>query len=131
MNEFESPTPASPNMDELKEQCAALRWQSVTLLIALLAVSGILTIYLYTQARIAKSDLETFRAQTSQLVEAYKKDEPVIKQFTARLAEFGKTHPDFAPILAKYQIAVATAATPTTSTPPAASAPKAAPTPKK
>jgi hypothetical protein len=52
----------------------------------------------------------------------YEKARPIMEQFVARAQDFGRTHPDFAPILVKYNL-MSTGAPPKTVTAPVA-APK-------
>jgi hypothetical protein len=74
------------------------------------------------------------------VVQAYNNDKPNVDAFVAKLADYGRTHPDFAPIMKKYQLqpptnSVAPASAPktagTTSPAPAKAAPAPAPAPKK
>jgi len=125
MIEPENPSPEASDLGELKEQCAALRSQTTALLLALVVLSGTLSAYLFVQARRARVDLEAFRPQANQVAEAIKREDPAIRDFFAKLNEFGRTHPDFQPVLSKYKIQTPAApATATTSAPPAAPAPK-------
>jgi hypothetical protein len=101
---------------ELRERCASLTRQSNTLLLGLLVVSLTLTAYLGLQWRRSGNDLLAIRPQAAQVVEAAKKEEQGIKDFVAKLAEYGKTHPDFQPIINKYKI-TASAPTGGTNTP--------------
>ena len=130
MNEPETTTSMRPDVDELKAECAALRHQATTLLLALLVLSGTFTVYLGLQARRANKDLETIRPQAAQIREASLREEPFIKDLAIKLAEFGRTHPDFMAVLNKYKIQIKAApGAATNSAAPAASAP-AAVTPK-
>lgn len=119
MNETETNSPAPV---ELSEQVAALQRQVFTLLLALIVVSGTLTVYLYRQASLTGKDIQTLRTQ---VIEPFKQRQPAMENFLNQLAAYGQTHPDFRPILQKYGI------NSTSAVPAAATAPKPAAPAKK
>lgn len=98
MNEPEMNSPASA---ELSGQVAALQRQVFTLLLALIVVSGTLTVYLYRQASLMGKDIATVKPQAQQLIQAYKQNMPALETFVNQLAAYGQTHPDYRPILQK------------------------------
>jgi hypothetical protein len=101
MNETETnPTPQT----ELLDQVVALRQQVFTLLLALVVVSGTLTVYLYRQASTIGKDLNAVKPQATQMIEAFKREQPSMENFVKQLTAYGTTHPDFQPILKKYGI---------------------------
>lgn len=125
MNESEmnpAPQTATPQTD-LMYQVVALRHQVFTLLLALVVVSGTLTVYLYRQASVARKDLAAVKPQATQMIEAFKRDHPMMDTFVKQLTAYGVTHPDFQPILKKYGI-VPQAQGPTPVAPAAPAAPK-------
>ncbi len=90
-----NPTPA----EDLSAQIAVLRRQSLTLLLALIVVSGTLTVFLYRQARLAGSDV----AQIKQVVNNFSQNRPAIESFVNQLIAYGNKNPDFAQqVLKKY-----------------------------
>ena len=97
MNEFEigSPAPA-----ELTDQIAALRRQVTTLLLALIVVSGTLTVYLWYQSRITGKEIDVVRPQVLQMMNVFNQSSLVVE----KLVVYGQAHPDFQPILKKYGI---------------------------
>ena len=105
----ESPTPT-----ELSDQIAALRRQTFTLLLALIIVSGTLTVFLYRQASLTRRDIAAIKPQATQIIQAYAQNAPNIQNFVKQLAAFGATHPDFRPVLQKYGIPPAGTAAPVT-----------------
>ena len=113
MNESETNPPAQT---ELTDQIVALRHQVFTLLLALVVVSGTLTVVLYRQAKLTSRDIETIKPQATQIIEAFKRDRQGMENFVKQLTAYGSTHPDFQPILRKYGIVPP---------PPAAAAPAA------
>ena len=106
MNESETnpaPQTAAPQTD-LMDQVVALRHQVFTLLLALVVVSGTLTVYLYRQASVARKDLAAVKQQATQMIDAFKRDHSGMDAFVKQLTAYGVTHPDFQPILKKYGI---------------------------
>ena len=87
---------AAPN-----PEIAALKNQVFTLLMALIVVSGTLTIFLYRQSSLAGSDL----AQARQLNVVVTQNETALMNFINSLVAYGEKHPDFLPVLKKYGIA--------------------------
>ena len=83
-------------------EISALRNQVFVLLIALIVVSGTLTVYLFRQASLMRKDIDSFKQQTQQIFVAFDKNKALIGGFESQLIAYGKTHPDFVPILAKY-----------------------------
>jgi hypothetical protein len=128
MDNLESNPASQPDVSELRSQCESLRQLVISLLVLLLVVSGTLSLYFWRQFRITKGALDVARPQISQMVAEYNKGQGVaIDNFVAKLKEFEKKNPDFAPILAKYGIPLG----PSTSAPPAtATAPAPAPAKK-
>src|SRR5882762_2864487 len=131
MEAFEAKNAVAGDTDDVKQQCAALQRQVTTLLLALVVVSGTLSVFLWRQARYARADLEAVKQPAAQIIQAFnKQDKAYMDNFVARLADYGRTHPDFVPTLNKYKIAVP-AAPITASPPPATATPKPAAAPKK
>ena len=99
MNEPETNLPVQT---ELMDQIVALRHQVFTLLLALVVVSGTLTVVLYRQARLTGRDIEGIKPQANQIIDAFKRDRQGMENFVKQLTAYGVTHPDFQPILKKY-----------------------------
>lgn len=97
-------SPASSELTELKAQCAQLRAQTHNLRIAQLIVAFAVAGFFWVEARRNGQALETMRPQAAQVADVTKKQSPAINDFVNRLAEFGRTHPDFVPVLTKYGI---------------------------
>ena len=104
-------TPESNNQD--RSEIAALKTQVFTLLMALVVISGTLTVYLYRQSSLAGKDL----AQAKKLDAAVSHNEAALESFVSKLVAYGKTHPDFEPILKKYGIQPNQVAAPVTAAP--------------
>jgi hypothetical protein len=122
MDEIETKAPAQADLNELREEYEALRHLVVSILVLAVVVSGTLTIYLLRQYKSTHSELVQFRPGAVQMINDYQKLRgPMQEQFVHKLIEYGKTHPDFGPIVTKYGLTPATnAAPPATSTPPTA-----------
>jgi hypothetical protein len=128
MNDPETRSAPKGDPEDLRQQCASLQRQVTTLLLAVFVLSGTLTVFLWRQARYARADLEVLKLPAAQIIQTFKQEKPIMDDFFVRLNEFSKTHPDFAPILAKYRVPPTTAAA-TTSAPPAVVAPPPASVP--
>jgi len=85
---------------EPNPEIAALKNQVFTLLMALIVLSGTLTIFLYRQSSLAGSDL----AQAKQLNVMVTQNETALGNFLNSLVAYGEKHPDFLPVLKKYGI---------------------------
>ncbi len=93
------------NLDSDSE-IAALKRQMFSLLLALIVVSGTLTVYLYRQASVTGKDIAAIKPQATQIIGAFNKDQKLIVEFVNALVAYGQTHPDFQPVLRKYGIGV-------------------------
>jgi hypothetical protein len=87
------------------DQVAALQRQVFSLLVALIVVSGTLTVYLYRQASIERKDYDAIAPQAKQIVGAYNQNQKLMIDFVNALVNYGQAHPEFRPVLAKYGIA--------------------------
>ena len=87
-------------MNDNNNEIAALKNQIFTLLVALIVVSGTVTVYLYRQASLAGKDL----AQGQQLASVLNQNEAAVQTFVTQLVAYGERHPDFVPVLKKYGI---------------------------
>jgi hypothetical protein len=90
---------------DLNSEISALRNQVYVLLIALIVVSGTLSVFLYRQASITRKDLDALKPQAEQLINSFNQNQALIANFVNQLVAYGQTHPDFVPVLAKYGIA--------------------------
>lgn len=85
----------------INPEIAALKNQVFTLLMALIVVSGTLTVFLYRQSSLTGSDL----TQAKQLNTMVTQNETALVNFINQLVAYGEKHPDFVPVLKKYGIA--------------------------
>ena len=124
MDNVENKTPIQAHTNDLQEQCDALRHIVVSLLVLVIVISGTFNIYLLRQWRTASKDLAGIRPQAAQMIAEYQKvSAPLMTVFVKKITEYGRTHPDFAPVLAKYGLKPAG----TTAEVPATAAPQARP----
>lgn len=122
MSELDIKAPAATEPADWQEQRARLERQINFLLVALVIVSGTLTVFLWRQVRYAKRDLEMLRPVAAQVIQEFNQKKPEVDAFIARLFEYGRAHADFAPIINKYQIKPLTGAPPAAATSPAPAA---------
>jgi hypothetical protein len=99
MNESETNLPAQT---ELTDQIVALRHQVFTLLLALVVISGTLTVVLYRQSRLTGRDIDAIKPQATKIIQAFAQRRASMENFVKQLTDYGSTHPDFQPILLKY-----------------------------
>jgi hypothetical protein len=124
---FEDRALSQPGLADLQDQIGALRHLAVSILILLVVISGTFTIYLLRQWRTVNKELAGFRPQATQLVGEYQRvSAPVMSDFVKKVTEYGRTHPDFMPVLAKYGLkpGSSTGAAPVTATAPPPAVPK-------
>ena len=107
--------------DDSNTQISALQRQVFALLLALIVVSGTLTVFLYQQARISGKEIDAVKPQAQKIIAAYNENQALMANFVNQLVAYGQAHPDFRPVLAKYGIA------PVPGVPAAAPPPAAAP----
>ncbi len=87
------------------EQVSVLQRQVFSLLVALIVVSGTLTVYLYRQASLARKDYEAIAPQAQQVIGTFNQNQQLLVSFVNQLVAYAQLHPDFRPVLAKYGIA--------------------------
>ncbi len=127
MDNLDNRTPVQSGEGDLRAQYQSLRHLVTSILVLLVVISGTLNIYLLRQWRSSSKDLEVVRPQAARMLTEYQKvSGPLMENFVKKLAEYGQTHPDFAPIMAKYNLKPAgqTGAPPATATPPSGAKPK-------
>jgi hypothetical protein len=111
-NESSDPAADDASVADLKETVAALQRQFFSLMLAVIVVSGTVSLYLYRQASLIRKDLD----QTEKIVAAFQHDRPVMLNFLGKLNDYAKTHPDVNQIVMRNGFA----APPATAAPPAA-----------
>jgi hypothetical protein len=104
MDNLDNKTPIQPGENDLQAQYDALRHLVTSTLILVIVISGTFNIYLLRQWRSVSKELTQMRPQAAQLIADYQKSGPLMDDFVSKITEYGRTHPDFAPILAKYNL---------------------------
>ena len=104
MNEIQSKTPDSPETSEIQNRCASLDRRLSFLLLAVFVISGTLTVFIGIQSRRLGKDLAASLPQATEIMNKAKGEMPVINAFMSKLTEYGRTHPEFSPIIAKYRL---------------------------
>jgi len=103
MDNLDNKTSLQPVANDLQEQFDALRHLVVSILILVIVISGTFNIYLLRQWRTASKDLAGIKPQAAQMIAEYQRvSGPLMTDFVKKITEYGRTHPDFAPVLAKY-----------------------------
>jgi hypothetical protein len=124
-SEIKPQTQMEPDLADLQDQFEYLRSTVISILLLLVVVSGTLTIYLLRQVRYAKSDLNAFRPQATQIISDYARlTRPRMDVVLKAVEDYGRTHSDYVPILTKYGLKPAAAAPAPAAPPPAVPAPK-------
>jgi len=124
MESLENKTPVQTDSGDLQAQYDALRQMIVSLMVLVVVISGTLNIYMLRQWRSASKDLTAIRPQATQMIAEFQKvSGPLMQDFVKKISDYGRTHPEFAPILAKYGLKAGTPANPP-STSPTTAAPK-------
>ena len=98
-SEMDSLQPTEP-----ANQIAALQRQVFTLLLALVVVSGTLTVFLWYQSRITGKEIDANKSQAMQVMDMFNQTRPGVEKLIPQLIAYGQTHPDFQPILKRYGI---------------------------
>jgi hypothetical protein len=75
-----------------------------SLLLVVIVISGTLTIYLLRQWRFVQGELDAVTPQATQLLSEHTNNYAMMQDFVKKLAEYGRTHPDFEPIANKYHL---------------------------
>ena len=128
MDNLDLKSPVQPDVSDLRAQLDQLRHFGVSVLVLVIIISGTFNIYLLRQWQSSRKDLAAIRPQAEQMIADYQRtSSPMINDFVKKLADYGRSHPDFAPVLAKYGIRPAG---PANTPPPAPGAPPPA-APKK
>lgn len=120
-----SGTPAAPSsgsseLADLKATVATLESQTHTLRVIVLIVVGALCLFFWREASYNSgmaaamqpqvTNISNFIAQLQKQDSSIEKQDQVLRAAASRLVEYGKTHPDYLPILAKYGLIAAPAA---------------------
>lgn len=123
MDNLDNKTPIPTGASDVQARFDTLQHLIVSILILVVVMSGTLNIYFLRQWRTVSKDLTAIRPQAAQMIGEYQKvSAPLMTDFIKKITEYGRTHPDFAPVMTKYNLkpAASTNAVPAPSTPPPA-----------
>ena len=127
-NPAASTTPASDS--DLQVQVENLQKLVTYTLVVTIIAAAAFALFLRRQTQLTKAELDVLRPQKAQIDAQYQKlVGPEVEAFGRKLAEYGTTHPDFAPIMAKYGLTKPTG--PTSAAPVRPTAPSTTPVPVK
>lgn len=104
MDDLPNPTSSQPELSELRDQYHHLQQLVSSLLLVLIVISGTLTIFLLRQWRFVKAELDVVTPQAVQLLTEHTNNYAMTQDFVKKLAEYGRAHPDFSPIINKYHL---------------------------
>ncbi len=85
----------------LNAEYQALRKIFLLVLASMLLLAGALDIYLFAQLRVVRKDLDSLN---NAVAEYEQKEAPIVNGFVSNLVVFSKSHPDFNPIVQKYNL---------------------------
>jgi hypothetical protein len=120
--ETDKPAGDQPDTNALQAQCLRLRTQLLAVLALVIVVSGTFNIYLWRQGKQKKAELVSLQQQVGPMFAEYNQMAPKMDEFIKKITDYGRTHPDFGPIMVKYGLISNTVPT---------AAPAPAPAPKK
>jgi hypothetical protein len=101
--DIKSPAVSEVEASQLAGQVESLQHLVTSLLVLLVIVSGTLSIFLLRQWQMARKDLAAIQPSALQIIADYNKDRsPRMDAFLEKLKDYGRTHPDFVPILVRY-----------------------------
>lgn len=96
-NELPQTTP-QPEFKDSQGQYESLASLLVSVLVLLVVLAGVFDLFLFRQVKNARADLANVRAGLAQLQGRV----VAVNEFAHKLQDYGRTHPDFMPILTKY-----------------------------
>jgi hypothetical protein len=99
-----NPAPVQSEASELRSQYEQIQQLVSSLLLILIVVSGTLSVFLLRQWRFVKAELSAVQSAAAQIQTEHNNSQAFTQDFLKKLAEYGRTHPDFAPISDKYHL---------------------------
>lgn len=102
MNDLE--TKPESNASGSRNEYEGMQKQLNILLMAVVILSATFSVFLWRQTRYLRRDLEGLKPMAGPVIQRYNQEKPTVDAFVAKVAEYARTHPDFAPIAKKYQL---------------------------
>jgi hypothetical protein len=93
---------SSSELAEVKSELAALQNLVFSMLVLVIVASGAFNLYLLREYKNVRNDNSNLRPQAQQARTDFEKNAPALNDFIKKLAEYSRTHPDFAPIATKF-----------------------------
>jgi hypothetical protein len=104
---------------QMRQQFEHLQQLVISALVLVIIISGAFNLFLLRQVKYSRIDLAVVRPEAQGLVDQYNKSgAPALAQIVKRFIDYGKTHPDFQPILIKYKLLKPPSESPATGAPP-------------
>jgi hypothetical protein len=122
-------TKSESNAGGSRNEYESVQKQLNILLLAVVILSGTFSVFLWRQTRYLRRDLEGLKPLAGPVIQRYNQEKPTVDAFVAKVAEYARSHPDFAPIAKKYQLQNVTNVPTAVPLPTAPAANKAAPAP--
>jgi hypothetical protein len=112
-----------PESGDLHDRYDALQYLVTSMLGLLTLLAAVLAAFLWRQQSDKGFELGNFSVQATNFIAQYERGPgPAQQEFVRKITDYGRSHPDFLPVLAKYGLkptAATTGASPATSAPPA------------
>ncbi len=112
--------PPQPESADLQERYDSLQYLVTSMLGLLTLLAAVLAVFLWRQQSDKGAELGTFSQQATNFIAQYERGPgPAQTEFVRKLTEYGRSHPDFLPILSRYGLkpaATSAGAAPATST---------------
>ena len=104
------PSPPAPPVsfamiEAMQQQCQDLRVLLNAACVALLFLTLGVNVFVGKQTRVVRDQLGELRPKFNKIESEFQKiREPEYRRFSGRLQQYAMTHPDFQPLLARYQV---------------------------
>ena len=104
------PSPASTpaGADDVNAQLASVASMLNSILVLVLVLAGVVDLFIVRQVKNTRTDLTNIRPFVAQAAAQAQHNAPALDDFARKLADFGRTHADFAPIVTKYGLKAST-----------------------
>ena len=97
-----SSSPTNPPETGPTPETSEVERQLTNLKLAMLVLTCIFGLFMYQQRRYEVQDRKINSQAVGELSRGFQQRLPALSAFVQKLGEYSKTHPDFAPIAAKY-----------------------------
>lgn len=136
MSELTNLDPVKPvaagSCEDMKKTCAELESQLHTLRLVVLVAVAISALFFWREGNLNGAAVAQMQPQVTQIMQymgqlekqgsSYEKQIQALQAIAMRLSDYGRTHADYQPVLAKYGVPMASAPAPAAAKPAAAPA---------